>query len=188
MYTYYSSNKTCLLYDTFELPPRTCSNPSHCQSGKISNLFKFKFKKKKRFFNSFLWSLVSQTTTESTTAITSTFAPLNFPILNKLDMGSDTCLYENEISYNSAIYLIEYFNSNLDECCQICMINQYCLSWTLFPVVNSNFTCRLYDSLRPSPLKEIGHQSGFNLKVAGKNVFIIFYLFCLVFSSYFVRY
>jgi hypothetical protein len=104
-------------------------------------------------------------TTDDSSLYTATFAPIKFPVLKKLEMTPESaCFYENDTSYNSAAYLIEYFNSNLNECCQICTINQYCLSWILFPVENSNYTCRLFDSFRPSPTKQIGYQSGFNQK------------------------
>jgi hypothetical protein len=121
---------------------------------------------------------VSQTTTEMIILETSTFSSLNLPILNEFNMSLDsTCFYENNTSYYSAAYLIEYFNSNLLECCQICNVNQYCVSWTLFPVINSNYTCRLFDSFRPGPSDTAGHQSGFNQKSTSNTIFLL--LFCI---------
>ena len=108
---------------------------------------------------------------------TTTFSPLNLPTLNRFNMSLDaTCFYENNTSYYAAAYLIEYFNSNLHECCQICNVNQYCFSWTLFPVMNSNYTCRLFDAFRPGPSEMAGHQSGFNQKSTGIFVFVFFFL------------
>ena len=108
---------------------------------------------------------------------TSTFGSLNLPILNYFNMSLDTtCFYENNTSYYSAAYLIEYFNSNLFECCQICSVNHYCISWTLFPVRNSNYTCRLFDSFRPGPSEVAGHQSGFNQKSTSNTILLLIIL------------
>ena len=36
MYTYYPANRTCLLFENYELNMRQCSTQNSCQSGQIS--------------------------------------------------------------------------------------------------------------------------------------------------------